>query len=98
DPIRPYEPLTSENAALVLVDLCVPKIGFGYTRAQWLDSVDDDLADEIAREVAEEAGRKAGWETAKKNGREAYEEASFELMSGCCARIGHVRVLHVGHL
>ena len=27
--------------------------------AQWLDSVDDDLADDIAREVAEEAGRKA---------------------------------------
>ena len=24
--------------------------------AQWLDSVDDDLADDIAREVAEEAG------------------------------------------
>ena len=44
--------------------------------AQWLDSVDDDLADDIAREVAEEAGRKAGTEAAKKNGREAYEEAS----------------------
>jgi hypothetical protein len=28
--------------------------------AQWLDSVDDDLADDITREVAEEAGRKAG--------------------------------------
>ena len=37
--------------------------------AQWLDSVNDDLADEIAREVAEEAGRKAGREAAKKNGR-----------------------------
>jgi hypothetical protein len=35
--------------------------------AQWLDSVDDDLADDIAREVAEE-GRKAGREAAKKNG------------------------------
>jgi hypothetical protein len=31
--------------------------------AQWLDSVDDDLADDIAREVAEEAGRTAGRET-----------------------------------
>jgi|SRR5262249_45487933 hypothetical protein len=39
--------------------------------AQWLDSVDDDLADGIAREVAEEAGRKAGREAAKQNGREA---------------------------
>src|SRR5262245_8511493 len=32
--------------------------------AQWLDSVDDDLADDNAREVAEEAGRKAGTEAA----------------------------------
>jgi hypothetical protein len=47
--------------------------------AQWLDTVDDDLADDIAREVAEEAGRKAGREAAKKNGREAYD---IGLMSG----------------
>ena len=59
--------------------------------AQWLDSVDDDLADDIAREVAEEAGRKAGREAAKKNGREAYEEASYRAYER-----GHARAAHLG--
>src|SRR5215510_231387 len=34
--------------------------------AQWLDSVDDDLADDIAREVAGEAGQTAGKLTKKR--------------------------------
>jgi hypothetical protein len=55
--------------------------------AQWLDSVDDDLADDIAREVAEEAGRKAGREAAKKNGREAYEEASYRAYERAYERV-----------
>jgi hypothetical protein len=55
--------------------------------AQWLDSVDDDLADDIAREVAEEAGRKAGTEAAKKNGREAYEEASYRAYERAYERV-----------
>jgi hypothetical protein len=55
--------------------------------AQWLDSVNDDLADDIAREVAEEAGRKAGTEAAKKNGREAYEEASYRAYERAYERV-----------
>ena len=55
--------------------------------AQWLDSVNDDLADDIAREVAEEAGRKAGREAAKKNGREAYEEASYQAYERAFKRV-----------
>src|SRR5262245_58116631 len=55
--------------------------------AQWLDSVDDDLADDIAREVAEEAGRKVGREAAKKNGREAYEEASYRAYEQAYERV-----------
>jgi hypothetical protein len=47
--------------------------------AQWLDSVDDDLADDIAREVAEEAG----WKT----GREAYEEASYRAYERAYERV-----------
>src|SRR5439155_6360431 len=55
--------------------------------AQWLDSVDDDLADDIAREVAEEAGREAGREAAKKNGQEAYEEASYRAYERAYERV-----------
>src|SRR5262249_5810277 len=55
--------------------------------AQWLDSVDDDLADEIAHEIAEEAGRKAGREAAKKNGREAYDEASYRAYERAYERV-----------
>jgi hypothetical protein len=55
--------------------------------AQWLDSVDDDLADDIAREVAEEAGRKAGREAAKNNGREAYEESSYRAYERAYERV-----------
>src|SRR6516164_927725 len=55
--------------------------------AQWLDSVDDDLADDIAREVAEEAGRKAGREAAKKNGRKAYEDASYRAYERAYERV-----------
>ena len=50
--------------------------------AQWLDSVDDDLADDIAREVAEEAGRKAGREAAKKTAGKLTKKRVIGLMSG----------------
>ena len=50
--------------------------------AQWLDSVDDDLADDIAREVAEEAGRKAGREAAKKTAGKLTKTQVIGLMSG----------------
>jgi hypothetical protein len=50
--------------------------------AQWLDSVDDDLADDIAREVAEEAGRKAGREAAKKKTGKLTKKRAIGLMSG----------------